>query len=241
MNKEQVLGFNVSLEKKDELLNNIFKDYINKEQLFIVNINPEIIVKNYKNIKIKEKFNNEKYQIPDGIGIIWALKKKKRIIRERITGIDLMQDILKNAEKYEPKVYLYGAKQEVIERAKQELKKQYSSIQIVGTMNGFCNENKVVEDIIQKQPDIVFVGTGSPKQEQFILNHKEELKSVKIFMPVGGSFDVISKAKKRAPNWIIKLKLEWLYRLFQEPQRIFRQLKLIKFMILVLGEKNEKN
>lgn len=91
------------------------------------------------------------------------------------------------------------------------------------------------------------MGLGSPKQEEFILNYKDELKNIKIFMPVGGSFDVISKTLKRAPNWIIKLNLEWLYRAIKQPKRIFRQLKLIKFVFLILihrnngGNKNEPN
>ena len=77
--------------------------------------------------------------------------------------------------------------------------------------------------------------------EILVRGHFYVLNNIKIFMPVGGSFDVISKVKKRAPNWIIKCNLEWLYRLFQEPKRIFRQLKLVKFIFLIIGEKNEKN
>ena len=89
----------------------------------------------------------------------------------------------------------------------------------------------------EAKPDILFIGTGSPKQECFILNNKEKLSTVKIFLPVGGSFDVVSNTLKRAPNWIIKIKLEWLYRLFQEPKRFFRQTKLIKFMYCIIKER----
>ena len=74
-------------------------------------------------------------------------------------------------------------------------------------------------------------------QEEFILKYKDRLSNIKIFMPVGGSFDVISKTLKRAPNWMIKLNLEWLYRSLKQPKRIFRQLKLIKFMYLILINK----
>lgn len=93
----------------------------------------------------------------------------------------------------------------------------------------------------------MFVGLGSPRQEEFILKYKEKLENIKIFMPVGGSFDIISKTLKRAPNWMIKLNLEWLYRLIKQPRRIFRQLKLIRFIFLILinkingGNKNEQN
>ena len=121
------------------------------------------------------------------------------------------------------------------------MEKEYTKLQVIGTCDGYCNEGCAVKDIKETGADIVFVGLGSPKQEKFIINNKEKLKDVKIFMPVGGSFDVISKTKKRAPNWIMKCNLEWLYRLFQEPKRIFRQVKLIKFMSLVKGGKNGKN
>lgn len=236
MDKEKILGFNVSTYNEEKLLEAIFNDYNNGEQLFIVNVNPEIVINNYKNIEFKEILNKQKYQIPDGSGIVWASKKKKGNIKSRITGIDLMQKICEESEKYSSRIFLYGAKKEIVEKAKVELQKKYSKINIVGICNGYEDEKKVVEEIKKAQADIVFVGLGSPKQEKFIINYKEKLKNVKILMPVGGSFDVISKSKKRAPKWIRKCNIEWLYRLLQEPKRIFRQVKLVKFIYLVRKE-----
>lgn len=237
MNKEKILGFDVCTDSEEEVLKNIFQDYLNNEQLFIVNINPEIAVTNYKNQEVKEKLNREKYQIPDGSGIVWASKKRKGNIKQRITGIDFLQKICEESCKYSAKIYLYGSTQEIVQKAKNELENSYPNIQIIGTKDGYCDKEEAIQDIKELKPDILFVGLGSPKQEEFIIQHKDELKSVKIFMPVGGSFDVVSKVKKRAPKWIIKIKLEWLYRLFQEPKRLFRQLKLVKFVYLVLRNK----
>ena len=239
MEKEKILGFDIITYSLEKLLSEIYKDYLKNEQLFIVNINPEIAVKNYKEYKFKKNLNKQKYQIPDGSGIVWASKKKKGKIRERITGIDLMLKICEKSQEYKTKIFLYGAKQEIVEKAKEELKKNYPQINIVGKCNGYVDEIKAVEEIKKSGADIVFVGLGSPKQEEFIINNREKLNSVRIFMPVGGSFDVISKTKKRAPKWIIKINLEWLYRLIQEPKRIFRQVKLIKFIYLVLKEKKK--
>ena len=241
MVKEKILGFNVCVCNQEKLVENIFQDYAKKEQLFIVNINPEIVVTNYKNQKLKEIFNCQKYQIPDGSGIVWASKKNKGNIKQRITGIDLMIDICEESQKYGSRIFLYGSKPGITEKAKEKLKEQYSKINIVGECNGYCDEKEAIKKIEKTNADIVFVGLGSPTQEQFIIQNKEKLKNVKIFMPVGGSFDVISKTKKRAPNWVIKCNLEWLYRLFQEPSRIGRQMKLLKFMYLVRREKNGKN
>lgn len=235
MEKEQILGFNVNTYTSEELLNKVFMDYSRNEQLFIVNINPEIVVSNYKNEELKKILNEQKYQIPDGNGIVWASKKNKGNIRERITGIDLMLDICKESQNYSSNIFLYGATDDVVQKAKKELEKVYPEIRIIGTNNGYEDEEKVIQKLKTMPIDILFVGLGSPKQENFIIKYKDELKNIKILMPVGGSFDVISKTKKRAPNWMIKCNLEWLYRLLQEPKRIFRQMKLIKFIFLVLS------
>ncbi len=233
MEKEKILGFDVNVSELNELMNNIFIDYLNKEQLFIVNINPEIVVTNYKNKDFNKILNEQKYQIPDGAGIVWASKKKGGKIKERITGIDLMLKICEQSQKYSSKIFLYGAKKEIIQKARLELEKEFENIQIVDTCDGYEEEEKVLQKIKNNEIDILFVGLGSPKQEQFIINYREQLKNIKILMPVGGSFDVISKTKKRAPTWIRKCNLEWLYRLIKEPKRIARQYKLIKFVWLI--------
>ena len=241
MDKEKILGFNVCTYNTEQLLNNIFQDYLKNEQLFIVNINPEIVVSNYKNKNLRKILNEQKYQIPDGSGIVWASKKNKGNIKQRITGIDLMIDICEKSQGYNARIFLYGSKPGIATLAKENLKNKFPKINIVGECNGYCDEKEVIYKIIESNADIVFVGIGSPKQENFIIENKEKFPSVKIFMPVGGSFDVISKTKKRAPNWVIKCNLEWLYRFFQEPSRIGRQMKLLKFMYLVRREKNGKN
>ena len=223
MKKEQILGFNLITYNSEELIDKIFQDYQNNEKLFIVNINPEIAVANYKNEKFKEKLNKEKYQIPDGSGIVWASKKKKGSIKERITGIDLMDKICEKSQQYSSNIYLYGGKEGIAEKAKENLQKKYPNIKIIGTHHGYDNEEIIVDELSKLPVDILFVGLGSPKQEEFILQNREKLKNIKIFMPVGGSFDVISGMKKRAPKWMINCNLEWLYRTLQEPKRFFRQ------------------
>lgn len=237
MNKEKILGFDVCSLPKDEVLNNIFYDYENGVQNVIVNINPEIVINNYKNNEFVQSLNNEKYQIPDGIGIVYASKINKGNIKQRIAGIDLLNDICKKSIEYKSKVFLYGAKPEIAEKAKEELEKKYRGINIAGVCNGYISEEQAIQEINKCKPDILFIGIGSPKQEKFILENKEILDSVKIFMPVGGSFDVLSNTLKRAPKWVIRMNLEWLYRLIKQPKRFFRQLKLINFVFCVIKHK----
>ena len=243
MDKKNILGFDVYNISSNDLIKNIFDDFNNNISNFIVNINPEIIIKNYRNKELINIFNSQKYQIPDGIGIIIASKIKHEKIQERITGIDLMNLICKESVNYDAKIYLYGSKDGIAQKAKKELELTYPNINIVGTCNGYEDKEKVIKKINESNANILFVGLGSPKQEKFIINNREILKNIKIFMPVGGSFDVISKTLKRAPSWMIKANLEWLYRLFQEPKRIFRQINLLKFIFLVIlwRDKNGKN
>lgn len=234
MNKEKILGFDVCSNRQEDLLMQLFDDYNNNIQNMVVNINPEIIINNYKNKDLVKKLNEQKYQIPDGIGVVYASKINKGNITQRIAGIDFMEMILKKSLELNSKVFLYGAKSEVIRLAKEELEEKYPGINIVGFLDGYKSTEEAVRIIEKINPDILFVGTGSPKQERFILENKEKFKNTKILMPVGGSFDVISKSLKRAPELIIKLNLEWLYRLIKQPSRFFRQLKLIKFIFYVL-------
>jgi len=240
MKKEKILGFNVITCDEQELLKNIFKDYEQNNQIFIVNINPEIAINNYKNESFKKILNEQKYQLPDGSGIVWASKLRKGNIKQRIAGIELMVKICEEAQQYSSRIYLYGGEEGIAEKAKIELEKSFPKINIVGVCNGYCEEEEVAQKIEKIQPDIVFVGLGSPKQEEFIIKYRDKLKNVKILMPVGGSFDVISKNKKRAPKWMIKRNLEWLYRLIKEPRRALRQTKIIKYVIYIILKKDER-
>ena len=217
---------------------NIEKDIENNKKSFIVAINPEKILKARKDEKLKELLNNVTYEIPDGIGVIYASKLRKGNIKTRITGIDSMEMLCKLSEEKKYKIFMYGAKEETIKKAKENLEIKFPNIQIVGTINGYEKDNdKIISSINKSKADIVFVALGSPKQEYWITENMDKV-SAKIFQGVGGSFDVFSGNIKRAPKWMQKIGLEWLYRLIKEPKRIFRQIKLVKFLWLALIEKD---
>ena len=238
MNKENILGVDVSPLSYEDLKKNIEKDIENNKKSFIVAINPEKILKARKDEKLKELLNNATYEIPDGIGVIYASKLRKGNIKTRITGIDSMEMLCKLSEEKKYKIFMYGAKEETIKKAKENLEIKFPNIQIVGTINGYEKDNdKIISSINKSNADIVFVALGSPKQEYWITDNMDKV-SAKIFQGVGGSFDVFSGNIKRAPKWMQKIGLEWLYRLLKEPKRIFRQLKLVKFLWLALIEKD---
>ena len=235
--KENILGIDVSVTTYEELKTSVENDILNNHKSFVVAINPEKILKARKNADLKMLLNKATYQIPDGVGIVYASKIKKGKINSRITGIDCMDMLCKLSNEKGYKIFMYGAKKEVIEKARFALKEKYKNINIVGTVDGYEKDNsKIIDEINSSQADIIFVALGSPKQEQWIANNIGTL-CVKIYQGVGGSFDVISGNIKRAPAWMQNHGLEWLYRLAKEPKRVFRQVALLKFILLMLLEK----
>ncbi|MBE3570325.1 MAG: WecB/TagA/CpsF family glycosyltransferase, partial [Bacillales bacterium] len=135
-------------------------------------------------------------------------------------------------------VFLYGAKEEVVSKAKENLERQIPGLVISGYENGYVqDQSALIQKINNSKAVLLFVALGSPKQELWIREHMNELKHVKVFQGVGGSFDVYSGMVKRAPAFFRKAGLEWLYRLIKEPKRIKRQMALPKFVIKVLSSR----
>lgn len=131
MNKETILGFDICDTTYSELINCVFSDFDNNIANFIVNINPEIIMNNYKNKNTINLFNMQKYQIPDGIGIIYASRITHGTLKNKITGIDLMNYLCKESINHNSKIFLYGSAPHIAEKAKVELEKTYSGVKIV--------------------------------------------------------------------------------------------------------------
>lgn len=234
--KENFLGVDVCNLSYDQITSSLFKRIEDNQKAFIVAINPEKIMKAQHDASLRELLNKADFQIPDGVGVLLASKLKKGQIRERVTGIDMMLTLCKEAAKRQKSIFLYGAKPGIAEEAKRELLTRYPGLQIVGVLDGYEQDKQLIADTInQANPDILFVALGSPAQENWILEHMNNL-APKVYQGVGGSFDVISGRIKRAPEMFQKLGLEWFYRLVKEPWRLKRQLELPKFLMKVLKD-----
>lgn len=190
---------------------------------FIITANPETITMANNDIEVHNMLLDKNNSvIPDGIAIVKAGKMLGIDIKERIAGIDVALYLLNYASINKKKVYLFGSKQEVIDKMKEVIKEKYSGIKLVGATNGYVSDkDKEFENIKKTSPDIILVALGIPHQEKLIYKHLNDFKKG-IFVGVGGSFDVISGTKKRAPKIFIKLNLEWLYRIVCEPKRLKR-------------------
>lgn len=218
--------------------------YLKKEEKkFIITVNPEIIIESQNDKELnKMLLNKDNIIVPDGISIVKASQKYDKKIEERITGVDLSIKLLELANKYKKSIYLFGATDEVVRQLKGNIHNKYPDISNVYIKNGYVKDkNKAFQDIISKQPDIILVALGVPMQEKIINANISKFKKG-IFVGVGGTFDVLSGTKKRAPKIFIKLNLEWLYRIIKEPRRLKRFFKYnIKFVYLVNNEKKIKN
>lgn len=195
----------------------------NNKKTFVITANPETFMISEKNEDVRKMLlDKETVMVPDGIGVLKAGKKIGYNIEERITGIDIANELLKFGNEQKKSIYLFGSKQEVINSMKIVIKEQYHNLKLVGTSNGYVTDkDKVFDEIVKLEPDIVLVALGIPLQEMLIYKHLNRFKKG-IFVGVGGSFDVMSGMKKRAPKIFIKLNLEWLYRIMKEPKRLKR-------------------
>lgn len=236
---------NISLEEAKSIV----KDFLKEDKLHIIYTpNTEIVMAAKDNKEIRDIINSGDLIIPDGIGLVYASRLKKKPLKERVTGFDLSMEILHVANKEGYSLFLLGGKEGVAQEAGKNIKKDYPNIKILGSHHGYFKgshtgykdsgeELKIIKEINRLKPDIIFVGLGFPKQEIWIDTNKDRL-NCKIIIGNGGTMDILSGKMKRAPEIFQKLGLEWFYRLIKEPSRIKRQIVLPKFMLKVLFSKD---
>ncbi|HRU99606.1 MAG TPA: WecB/TagA/CpsF family glycosyltransferase [Ruminococcus sp.] len=232
-----VLDFNQTIE--------LVEEYVKKKvPLHLMGVNADKINELNKNERLKQIVNSCGIINADGASVIKASKYLGKKLPERVAGIDLMQSLVSLSSEKGYSVYLLGAKQEVVEKTADVLKKQYPNLKLVGIHNGYFKENDwgVISDEIKKcSPDFVFVGITSPMKE-YLIEYLQEQGNNSVFMGVGGSFDVISGNIPRAPLWMQKAGLEWFFRVVQEPKRLFKRYFVgnTTFIISVIKEKHKR-
>lgn len=192
------------------------------EKRFVVTANPETFMIAEQTPAFHQVLTEENtLVVPDGIGLVKAANYLNKPIHERITGVELAEHLIDNAGRNERKIYLYGAREEVVSMLAQQIRDRYPKAE-VHYQNGYGNNDEAVfQAILAVQPDLILVALGIPRQELAIHDHLAAFHKG-IFVGVGGSFDVLSGTKKRAPKFFIRFNLEWLYRILKEPKRIKR-------------------
>ncbi|MDH8677693.1 WecB/TagA/CpsF family glycosyltransferase [Fusibacter bizertensis] len=228
---------NVTLEEA----NKKFIGFMGNERLrTIYTPNPEIVMMAQEDDEFKVVLNEGDLVIPDGIGIVLASKVHHLGLNDRVPGIELMDLMLEYCNRAGKSIFLFGGKPGVAEMAAENIKLAHPNLNIVGTRDGYFEtgkELKILDEINEKKPDILFVALGASKQEKWIHRYKKTINA-SVAMGVGGALDVWAGTVRRAPVIFQKLGLEWFYRLIKQPTRFKRMLILPKFMLKVLFTKH---
>lgn len=211
----------------------------------IITLNAEILYQAQENQRLLRLINKADLVTPDGSGIVWGADYLGMPLKERVSGIDLLWEICRVAPEKGWRIYLLGAAPGVAEQAAANLKIKYEGISIAGVRNGYFDLNNkeevqhIVEDVRNAAADILFIAMGAPRQEYFIEDYGKEF-GVKVAIGVGGSFDVVAGNVKRAPVFMQKMGIEWLWRLLCQPSRWKRMMNLPRFVRLVKKTKKKQ-
>ena len=188
-------------------------------------VNVDKIVKAQHDAELRQIINGCDLINADGMPVVWASRWLGMPLKERVAGVDLFEALMQRAALTGWRVYLLGARNEVVQGVKSLYERKYPGLTVAGARDGYWKpeeESAVVDAISAARPDILFVAISSPKKEQFLGRFQAQMK-VPFAMGVGGTFDVAVGKVKRAPLWMQRSGLEWFYRFLQEPRRMFRR------------------
>lgn len=229
----------------NETLVQVEKSIKKSEQLHHVVVNAGKIVSMQKDADLRRSVNESDIINADGQAVVWASRFLGKPLKERVAGIDLMANLVEMAHQNDYKIFLFGAREEVVKSVVDLYSEKYSPELIAGYRNGYFKkeeEDTIAKEIAESGAQMLFVAISSPTKENFLYKHRETLKDIYFIMGVGGSFDVFAGKTKRAPKWMQNIGMEWFYRFLQEPKRMWKRYLVgnSKFIYLVLKEKLSK-
>ena len=240
--KIDILGVNVDSVTMAQAVAQV-QDYMDeKKNVLIATANAEMIMRATHDEELRHILNEAALVVPDGAGTVWAAHHLGYEMPERVAGFDLAQELMRIAPGKKQRIFFFGSAPGVAEKAKAKAEELYPGIEIVGVRNGYFSaddEPEIIAEIKAAKPDLLLAALGVPKQEKWLYQHRDEL-GVPVSIGVGGTLDVMAGGMKRAPLWMQKAKLEWLFRGALQPKRAGRLLALPKFVLKVHASKNKK-
>jgi N-acetylglucosaminyldiphosphoundecaprenol N-acetyl-beta-D-mannosaminyltransferase len=221
----RMMGCDIDNLTMEETLQTVegFIDSGRPHQHVVVNVDK--LVKARRDAELREVINNCALVNVDGMPVVWASRLMGKPLKERVAGVDLFEALMARAAVKGWRIFLLGAREEIVARVRHLYEAKYPGLVIAGHRNGYWKadeEGAVVQQITDARADILFVAISSPKKEQFLARHQAHMK-IPFAMGVGGTFDVAAGHVKRAPLWMQRSGLEWFYRFLQEPRRMFRR------------------
>lgn len=230
-----ILGVDVDAVTMAEAVDVVRRAMDTRAGVMVATANAEMLMRATHDEELRRILNASALVVPDGAGTVWAARHLGHAMPERVAGYDLAQELLRCAPAEGRRVYFFGSAPGVAEKAKAKAEQLYPGIEIVGVRNGFfspADNAAIIAEIRTARPDLLLVALGVPKQEKWIAAHLAEL-DVPVAIGVGGTLDVMAGVMKRAPHWMQKAKLEWLFRGLMQPKRAGRLLALPKFVLKV--------
>lgn len=235
-----IFGVTINAINMGQALDLIHEKIVSREKLQIGVVNAAKIVNMQNDPVLHDDVLSSEIILADGMSVVWASKILGKPLPERVTGIDLMMELLARGDKHNYRVFLLGASEEVSAKVEENIHKDYKNVIVAGRNNGYYSDDEeeaLVARIADSNSDILFVAMTSPKKEKFIAKWSDRL-NVTVRHGVGGSFDVYSGKVERAPELWMKLGLEWLYRVKQEPGRLWKRYFFtnLRFCRMIIAE-----
>ncbi|HHU77239.1 MAG TPA: WecB/TagA/CpsF family glycosyltransferase [Firmicutes bacterium] len=234
----RILGRPVDCLTRDAALGKIMQAWRGKKFFHVVTANAEMIYRSTHDDMLAKVIEEAELVTADGIGVVLASRLLGRPAPERVAGYDLMISCLEQASRQNIPVFFLGARPEVLQKAVAAAVTRFPGLQVAGSRDGYFlpgEEEEVASQVSSRRPGLLLVAMGVPKQEKWISRFGDKLPPC-VVMGVGGSFDVLSGKARRAPAWVQKAGLEWLYRIVREPSRLKRAMDLPLFLLAVLAQ-----
>lgn len=232
-----LFGTEIHALSMDDMLG-MCEEYIHKKCLMLLGVtNVAKLVNCRKNTELRKSLIESDIVVADGLPIVWLSRLVGNPLPERIAGIDIMYQLLKLSSNHNYRVFFLGAKQQVVQKVVEIVQRKYPGVHVAGYRNGYFRESEdkdVAEQVKKSSADILFVGISSPKKEIFLRKWRNFM-NVPVCLGVGGSFDVLAGVTKRAPCWMQKCGLEWLYRLIQEPRKMWKRYLVTNSIFIILS------
>lgn len=237
MSRVRILNTNIDNLSMHETLQRIEQTILHKKKLNHVVVNAGKMAAMQADLRLRKSVNNCDLISADGLSVVWASRFLGQPLKERVAGIDLMENLVALAFKKKFKIFFFGAKQEVVSSVVKKYKTKYSKDIVAGYRNGYFKkeeEHIIAKQISESGANILFVAISSPIKENFLYDNKEVLENISFTMGVGGSFDVVSGRIKRAPLWMQNIGMEWFYRFTQEPKRMWKRYLIGNFIFIFM-------
>lgn len=235
--RKRILGLPVDLVRREDVLRAVPGMVEAGGSHHLVALNPIKVMRAQDERDLRDGIEEAAVVYPDAVGISWALRTLHRERVPVLPGCELMVDLFRLADRHRYRVFLVGARPAVVDEMRRRLAAEYPGLVLAGARHGYfadAERDEVLASVRAARPDLLFVAMGAHKQETFVRALQREGGGVPVVMSVGGSFDAYTGAVPRPPRWMLRLRLEWLYRLVRQPFRAPRMIALPRFACRVL-------